>query len=97
MPHNILPIGEILGDVFLDGPRFGGAPANLGCISAELGQEIVSDDSVCELPGTPVKVIDTVGDGIAFTASMTLGLLMGHNLETINTRSPQPLTFALSL
>lgn len=39
MPHNILAIGEILWDVFPDGPRFGGAPANFGCSSAELGQE----------------------------------------------------------
>lgn len=48
------------------------------------GAVIVSENSVSELPGTPVKVIDTVGAGDAFTASMTLGLLTGHNLETIN-------------
>jgi fructokinase len=48
------------------------------------GAVIVSEDSVSELPGVPVKVVDTVGAGDAFTASMTLGLLAGHDLEAIN-------------
>lgn len=48
------------------------------------GAAIVSGDSVSELSGTSVKVVDTVGAGDAFTASMTLGLLNGDNLETIN-------------
>jgi fructokinase len=48
------------------------------------GAVIVCEDSVSELPGVPVKVVDTVGAGDAFTASMTLGLLAGQDLETIN-------------
>lgn len=48
------------------------------------GAAIISGDSVSELPGTSVRVVDTVGAGDAFTASMTLGLLAGDNLETIN-------------
>ena len=39
MPHTIIALGEILWDVFPDGPRFGGAPANFACSSAELGHE----------------------------------------------------------
>ena len=38
MPHHIIALGEILWDVFPDGPRFGGAPANFGCSASELAQ-----------------------------------------------------------
>ncbi len=48
------------------------------------GAVIVTDDSVSELPGVPVQVVDTVGAGDAFTASMTLGVLAGHSLATTN-------------
>lgn len=33
----ILALGEVLWDIFPDGPRFGGAPANFACACAELG------------------------------------------------------------
>src|SRR5215831_15825747 len=33
----VIGIGEILWDVFPDGPRFGGAPANFACHAAMLG------------------------------------------------------------
>lgn len=33
----IVAVGEVLWDVFPDGPRFGGAPANLACHAAALG------------------------------------------------------------
>ncbi len=39
-PFNIIGLGEVLWDVFLDGPRFGGAPANMACaIAGLLGNE----------------------------------------------------------
>jgi fructokinase len=37
--HVIVGIGEILWDVFPDGPRFGGAPSNFSCSAAELAQD----------------------------------------------------------
>lgn len=37
----IVGLGEVLWDVFPDGPRFGGAPANFTCGAAELGQRQV--------------------------------------------------------
>ncbi len=37
--HIIVGIGEILWDVFPDGPRFGGAPSNFACSTAELAQD----------------------------------------------------------
>ncbi len=51
MPYRIAGIGEILWDVFPDGPRFGGAPANFACSAASLGG-IRAD----------VSVISAVGD-----------------------------------
>jgi fructokinase len=36
--HRIIGIGEILWDIFPDGPRFGGAPANYACSAAALAK-----------------------------------------------------------
>lgn len=36
--YRIIGMGEILWDVFPDGPRFGGAPANFSCSTSELAQ-----------------------------------------------------------
>ena len=47
----IVGLGEILWDVFRDGPRFGGAPANFACSAAELTQ------GSCR-----VEMISAVGD-----------------------------------
>jgi fructokinase len=37
----IVGLGEILWDVFPDGPRFGGAPANFTCSAASLGKQSI--------------------------------------------------------
>ena len=42
LQHVIVGIGEILWDVFLEGLRFGGAPANFACSAARLGGDDVS-------------------------------------------------------
>ena len=40
MPRaTVIGIGEILWDLFPDGPRFGGAPANFACSVAELARD----------------------------------------------------------
>jgi fructokinase len=36
-PFTVVGLGEVLWDVFPDGPRFGGAPANFACHAAMLG------------------------------------------------------------
>jgi fructokinase len=38
-------------------------------------------------PGIPTRVVDTVGAGDAFTAALTLGLLAGWDLDTVNQRA----------
>ncbi|PAY16243.1 carbohydrate kinase [Rhodopirellula sp. SM50] len=48
------------------------------------GAAIVSDSEVSDLPGIPTEVADTVGAGDAFTAAITLGLLGGQDIDTVN-------------
>ena len=40
MPPSILSLGEVLWDLFPEGPRFGGAPANFACHAAALGAKV---------------------------------------------------------
>lgn len=48
------------------------------------GAVLVRGDQVGEHPGIPTDVVDTVGAGDAFTASLAMGLLAGHDLNEIN-------------
>jgi len=45
---------------------------------------VTADGSSSDLPGTPVDVVDTVGAGDAFTASVNLGLLAGWPLSKLH-------------
>ena len=47
------------------------------------GAVLISEDGVVEQPGEPASVVDTVGAGDSFTASMTLGLLEGKDYPQI--------------
>ena len=47
------------------------------------GAVLVGKNGVIEQPGVTVTVVDTVGAGDSFTASMTLGLLQGKEYEEI--------------
>lgn len=48
------------------------------------GSLLVTPNNVLEHPGYPVEVVDTVGAGDAFTATLVAGLLRGESLETIH-------------
>ena len=48
------------------------------------GATIYRDGQVSLQPAVATKVVDTVGAGDAFTAFLTVGLLTGHELSTIN-------------
>jgi fructokinase len=59
----------------------------LHCIALTRGAAgalVMSRDSISDLPGKKVEVVDTVGAGDAFTASLTLDLLAGQDLATAN-------------
>ena len=47
------------------------------------GAVLAHADGMVEQPGVPVKLVDTVGAGDSFTASMTLGLLQGKEYTEI--------------
>ncbi|QEL18019.1 carbohydrate kinase family protein [Limnoglobus roseus] len=51
------------------------------------GSLLHRDGKWSDHPGVPVKVQDTIGAGDSFTAAMTLGLLAGWELDTINQRA----------
>ena len=42
-----------------------------------------SADEIVDLPGIPTQVVDTIGAGDAFTASVAAGVLLGHPLDTV--------------
>ncbi|MEJ2721874.1 MAG: PfkB family carbohydrate kinase, partial [bacterium] len=44
-------------------------------------------------PGHPARVVDTVGAGDAFAAVLTLGLLEGHDLDSIADRANRVAAF----
>ena len=44
----IIPLGEVLWDLFPEGPRFGGAPANFACHAALMGGDVTMVSSVGE-------------------------------------------------
>jgi fructokinase len=47
------------------------------------GAVLISEEGLVEQPGEPATVVDTVGAGDSFTASMTLGLLAGRDYAQI--------------
>ncbi len=48
------------------------------------GSLLLGPDGVSAQPGYRVEVVDTVGAGDAFTASLMVGLLAGHPLDRLN-------------
>jgi len=51
------------------------------------GSVLRSRDGTSAVPGTRVKVADTVGAGDAFTAAVVMGLLGGRKLDDVNRRA----------
>src|SRR6476660_3885878 len=71
MPNrpSVVAIGEILWDVFPDGPKFGGAPANFACTTAELAADRMD-----------VYIVGAVGnDALGHKA---IELLASHGVNT---------------
>jgi fructokinase len=51
------------------------------------GSLLITPDAISEHPGYPVKVVDTVGAGDAFTAVLVVGLLQGESLDAVNDKA----------
>ncbi|MEE2935264.1 MAG: carbohydrate kinase [Planctomycetota bacterium] len=72
----------------------------LRCVALTRGAEgavIVAGDAVSELPGMVVDVVDTVGAGDAFTASLILDLLTDQSIDTINQRAIATASYACTM
>ena len=77
-PKTILALGEVLWDVFPDGPQFGGAPANFACACAELGRQQVN-----------VSLVSAVGDDALGQQARQRLADRGVDTKTLNS-SEQP-------
>ena len=62
----------------------------------ESGAILLSNDGCSQCEGVAVDVKDTVGAGDAFTAAMTLGLLLKHGLDDINQHACRVAAFVCS-
>ena len=60
------------------------------------GAILLTEDGLSECDGFSVEVRDTVGAGDAFTAAMTLGLLLEHELDRINEHACRVAAFVCS-
>lgn len=72
---------------------------NLRLVALTRGAEgaiLFTGDGISECNGFAVEVKDTVGAGDAFTAAMTLGLLLGHELDRINEHACRVAAFVCS-
>jgi len=60
------------------------------------GSLLVAPDETHEHPGCPVEVVDSVGAGDSFTATLCMGLLNGKSLSEINDRANRVAAFVCS-
>jgi fructokinase len=67
--RTIVAVGEILWDIFPDGPKFGGAPANFACTTAELAGDRMD-----------VYIVGAVGNDEL--GRKAIELLRSHNVNT---------------
>ena len=60
------------------------------------GSLLVAAGEISDHPGFPTKVIDTVGAGDSFTATLCMGLLQNLSLDEINRRAGRVASFVCS-
>jgi fructokinase len=60
------------------------------------GSLLVTSNETSDHPGTPTEVVDTVGAGDSFTATLCMGLLQNLPLTEINRRACQVASFVCS-
>jgi fructokinase len=94
-------IAEVLGLVGDERTRIAGLAERHGlrcvaCTRGARGSLLFSGGEWSEEPGIATRVADTIGAGDAFTAALTLGLLAGWPLATVNARAGQIAAFVCS-
>jgi fructokinase len=60
------------------------------------GSVLFTKDGAFEHPGSPARIVDTVGAGDAFTAALVMGLLAGRDIDTINDHANRLAAFVCS-
>jgi fructokinase len=68
----------------------------VACTRGNHGSVLWHDGEWSEHPGIPAQVKDTVGAGDSFTAAMTLGLLLGWDLDHVNRCANEVASFVAS-
>jgi len=84
---SIISIGEVLWDIFPDGERFGGAPANFACHAAIQGADVTMVSAVGgdEHGRQAIEILNRYGIDVSFiqifaeTATGTVGVELGSN------------------
>lgn len=60
------------------------------------GAVLLRGEDISQQPGVAVDVVDTVGAGDAYTAALTMGLLRGMDLDTLNQAACQVAAYVCS-
>lgn len=60
------------------------------------GSLLITSEQPSYHPGIPVKVVDTIGAGDAFTAALIVGLLQGDSLDAINDKANRRAAYVCS-
>lgn len=68
----------------------------VACTRGASGSLLFAGGCWAEHPGVPVRVVDSVGAGDAFTAAMTLGVLAGWRLDEINRHANEVAAYVCS-
>ncbi len=85
-------LSQMFGVSGTDAQRLAGLARRFGLRLAAMtrggrGAVIVGEEGVSDHPGIPAEVVDTIGAGDSFTASLAVGLLAGLDLDAINDRA----------
>jgi fructokinase len=93
----VVGLGEILWDLFPDGPRFGGAPANFACTAAGMGSrmatvEMVSAVGADDLGTQALAALRSHGAGVRQVPQIDFPT--GQVLVELNSRGQASYTFA---
>lgn len=68
----------------------------VACTRGAHGSLLFSEGQWSEHPGVPTRVVDTIGAGDSFTATMILGVLAGRELDAINDHANRVAAFVAS-
>jgi fructokinase len=93
----LVGLGEILWDLFPDGPRFGGAPANFACTAAEMGSRVARVEMVSAVGDDelgPQALAALRSHGVGVRGVPQIGFPTGQVLVELDSHGHATYTFA---